>query len=127
MRWRERSDNQLHLLVVRLSALGVVLLAIFVGAFIWRSLTFRYVQDLRRRRQLLQLRKLTVALVVGLVLLFDFASQLGTLATVMGLAAAGVALALQNVILSSPATSSSPAATESGSATASRFPALAVT
>ena len=78
----------------------MVLLAIFVGAFIWRSLTFRYVQDLRRRRQLLQLRKLTVALVVGLVLLFDFASQLGTLATVMGLAAAGVALALQNVILS---------------------------
>jgi small-conductance mechanosensitive channel len=103
-RWKgavgQRSDNQLHLLVVRLSALGVVLLAIFVGAFIWRSLTFRYVQDLRRRRQLLQLRKLTVALVVGLVLLFDFASQLGTLATVMGLAAAGVALALQNVILS---------------------------
>ena len=103
-RWKgavgQRSDNQLHLLIVRLSALGVVLLAIFVGAFIWRSLTFRYVQDLRRRRQLLQLRKLTVALVVVLVLLFDFASQLGTLATVMGLAAAGVALALQNVILS---------------------------
>jgi len=96
----QRSDNQLRRLVIRLSALGVLLLAIFIAAFIWRSLTFRYVQDLRRRRQLLQLRKLTVALVVGLVLLFDFSSQLGTLATVMGLAAAGVALALQNVILS---------------------------
>jgi small-conductance mechanosensitive channel len=96
----QRSDNQLRRLVVRLSALGLLLLAIFIAAFIWRGLTFRYVQDLRRRRQLLQLRKLTVALVVGLVLLFDFASQLGTLATVMGLAAAGVALALQNVILS---------------------------
>jgi small-conductance mechanosensitive channel len=96
----QRSDDQFRLLIIRLSALGVVLLAIFVGAFVWRSLTFRYVQDLRRRRQLLQLRKLTIALVVGLVLLFDFANQLGTLATVMGLAAAGVALALQNVILS---------------------------
>ena len=96
----QRSNNQLRRLVIRLSALGVLLLAIFIAAFIWRSLTFRYVQDLRRRRQLLQLRKLTVALVVGLVLLFDFSSQLGTLATVMGLAAAGVALALQNVILS---------------------------
>ena len=96
----QRSNNQLRRLIIRLSALGVVLLAIFIGAFIWRRLTFRYVQDLRRRRQLLQLRKLTVALVVVLVLLFDFASQLGTLATVMGLAAAGVALALQNVILS---------------------------
>ncbi|MGH7913879.1 MAG: mechanosensitive ion channel domain-containing protein, partial [Candidatus Binataceae bacterium] len=96
----QRSDNQLRRLIIRLSALGVLLLAIFIAAFIWRSLTFRYVQDLRRRRQLLQLRKLTIALVVGLVVLFDFASQLGTLATVMGLAAAGVALALQNVILS---------------------------
>ncbi len=102
--WRstldQRSDSQFRRLILRLAALGVVLLAIFIGAFIWRRLTFRYVQDLRRRRQLLQLRKLTVALVVILVLLFDFASQLGTLATVMGLAAAGVALALQNVILS---------------------------
>jgi small-conductance mechanosensitive channel len=96
----QRSDDQFRLLIIRLSALGVLLLAIFVAAFVWRSLTFRYVQDLRRRRQLLQLRKLTIALVVGLVLLFDFANQLGTLATVMGLAAAGVALALQNVILS---------------------------
>jgi small-conductance mechanosensitive channel len=96
----QRSDDQFRLLIIRLSALGVMLLAIFVGAFVWRSLTFRYVQDLRRRRQLLQLRKLTIALVVGLLLLFDFANQLGTLATVMGLAAAGVALALQNVILS---------------------------
>jgi small-conductance mechanosensitive channel len=96
----QRSDSLFRRLVLRLAGLGVVLLVIFIGAFIWRRLTFRYVQDLRRRRQLLQLRKLTVALVVFLVLLFDFASQLGTLATVMGLAAAGVALALQNVILS---------------------------
>jgi len=95
-----RSDDQLRRLIFRLSALGVVLLAIFIAAFIWRRLTLRYVQDLRRRRQLLRLRRLTVALVVALVLLFDFASQLGTLATVMGFAAAGIALALQNVILS---------------------------
>ncbi|HEY2524634.1 MAG TPA: mechanosensitive ion channel domain-containing protein, partial [Candidatus Binataceae bacterium] len=97
---KRRSDDQLRRLIFRLSALGVVLLAIFIGAFVWRRLTLRYVQDLRRRRQLLQLRRLTVALVVALVLLFDFASQLGTLATVMGFAAAGIALALQNVILS---------------------------
>jgi hypothetical protein len=38
--------------------------------------------------------------IIGLVLLFDFANQLGTLATVMGLAPAGIALTLQNVILS---------------------------
>jgi len=41
-----------------------------------------------------------VASVVSLVLVFDFTDELGTLATVVGLAAAGVAVALQNVILS---------------------------
>ena len=49
---------------------------------------------------MLQLRKLAVASVVSLVLVFDFTDELGTLATVVGLAAAGIAVALQNVILS---------------------------
>jgi len=96
----QHSDSETRRVIIRLAVLGFLLIAVFVTAAIWRVLTFRYVQDLRRRRQLLQLRKLTVALVVVLVLLFGFANQLGTLATVMGLAAAGIALALQNVILS---------------------------
>ena len=96
----QRSASQLRRVIVRLAALGVLLIAIFVAAFFWRTLTFRYVQDLRRRRQLLQLRKLAVASVVSLVLVFDFTDELGTLATVVGLAAAGIAVALQNVILS---------------------------
>ena len=96
----QRSASHLRRVMVQLAALGVLLIAIFVAAFVWRTLTFRYVQDLRRRRQLLRLRKLAVASVVSLVLVFDFTDQLGTLATVVGLAAAGIAVALQNVILS---------------------------
>jgi small-conductance mechanosensitive channel len=46
------------------------------------------------------LRKLLVASLVSLVLVFEFTSELGALATVVGLAAAGIAIALQNVILS---------------------------
>jgi small-conductance mechanosensitive channel len=103
-RWADavarHSDSEMRRVVIGLGVLGFLLVAVFVAAAIWRVLTFRYVQDLRRRRQLLQVRKLTVAAVVVLVLLFSFANQLGTLATVMGLAAAGIALALQNVILS---------------------------
>jgi small-conductance mechanosensitive channel len=41
-----------------------------------------------------------VTVVVALVLIFYFANELGALVTVMGFAAAGIALALQNVILS---------------------------
>jgi small-conductance mechanosensitive channel len=96
----QRSASHLRRVIVQVAALGVLLIAIFVAAFVWRTLTFRYVQDLRRRRQLLRLRKLAVASVVSLVLVFNFTDQLGTLATVVGLAAAGIAVALQNVILS---------------------------
>ena len=96
----QRSASQFRRVIVRLGALGVLLTAVFVAALLWRTLTFRYVQDLRRRRQLLQVRKLVVASLVSLVLVFYFTDELSTLATVLGLAAAGVAVALQNVILS---------------------------
>src|SRR5216683_266945 len=103
-RWRglvnQRFNIELRNLILRLSGLLILLAAIFTGAVVWRKLTFRYVQDVHRRHQLLQLRRLVVGVIAGLVLIFDFANELGTLGTVMGFAAAGIALALQNVILS---------------------------
>ena len=96
----QRFKENLKSLIIRIGGLVILLIVVFLGAFIWRALAFRYVQDLQRRHQLLQLRRITVIVVIALVLIFDFASELGTLATVMGFAAAGIALALQNVILS---------------------------
>jgi len=103
-RWRGLVNQQFNIelrnLILRLSGLLILLAVIFTGAVVWRKLTFRYVQDVHRRHQLLQLRRLVVGVIAGLVLIFDFANELGTLGTVMGFAAAGIALALQNVILS---------------------------
>ena len=103
-RWRAAAHQQfsetLRSLILRLFGLALLLAIVFAAAFVWRKLAFRYVQDLQRRHRLLQLRRLTLIVVLFFVLLFDFANELGALATVMGLAAAGVALALQNVILS---------------------------
>jgi small-conductance mechanosensitive channel len=48
----------------------------------------------------MQLRRVAVGIVTSLIIIFGFASELGTLGTVLGFAAAGIALALQNVILS---------------------------
>ena len=96
----QRSTSQLRGVIVRLAVLGGLLIAVLATALVWRTLTFRYVQDLRRRRQLLRVRRLVVASIISLVLAFEFTSELGALATVLGLAAAGVAVALQNVILS---------------------------
>jgi hypothetical protein len=80
--------------------LSVIFGFIFGGAVVWRRLALRYVLDPRRFHQLMVFRTLTVVFVSALVLMFKFATDLAALATVMGFAAAGIAFALQNVILS---------------------------
>ena len=102
--WRtaiaRRSSSEVLSLTLRISALGILLALLSLGAIVWRKLTFRYVPDLHRRHQLMQLRRLAMAIVIVLLLVFGLGGDLRVLATVMGFAAAGVALALQNVILS---------------------------
>jgi small-conductance mechanosensitive channel len=66
---------------------------------IWRRLTFRYLHDLRRRRQFLVLRRVVVAIALTLVIAFGLASEIGSIATYIGFVTAGIAVALQNVIL----------------------------
>jgi small-conductance mechanosensitive channel len=103
-RWRVSVRQQFHdasrALIVRVASLATLLVALLIASSMWRRLTFRYVEEPQRRHQLLQLRRVVVIVVVALVLLFGFASELGSLATIMGFAAAGIALALQNAIIS---------------------------
>jgi len=97
---RQRFSTDLRNLLLRLGGLLMVLLAVLLAGALWRRVTFRYVHDMQRRHQLLLLSRIIVIAIMALVLLFDFANELGALATVMGFAAAGIALTLQNVILS---------------------------
>ncbi len=60
----------------------------------------RYVHEPRRRYQFLLLRKIVLWFVIAIVVAFAFASEIGSVATFAGLITAGVAVALQNVILS---------------------------
>lgn len=103
-RWKAQTEHEsarrFRSLIIRLVILGSVLALVFLTAAVWQHVTFRYVQDVRRRHQFLQARRVVLAIAVVLILLFNFASELGAVATVMGFAAAGIALALQNVILS---------------------------
>jgi small-conductance mechanosensitive channel len=91
---------QLKGLVVRLVVLALVLGAVIVASQLWSKALFRYVQDARRRYQLLLVRRIVLWCVVAVILAFAFATELGSLATFAGLLTAGVAVALQNVILS---------------------------
>jgi small-conductance mechanosensitive channel len=103
-RWQgavnDRARADLRRLIIRASVVAVALALIFIGAAVWRRLTFRYVQDIRLRGQVLAARRLVVGMLVAFILLINFSDQLGSFATILGFAAAGVAVALQNVILS---------------------------
>src|SRR5262249_18200691 len=81
--------------------IGVViaLAAILIGGMVWRVVAGRYVHDAYRRRLLLVARNVVVIVAITIVLIFHFASELTVLVTALGFAAAGIAFALQNVIL----------------------------
>lgn len=97
---KSRSRSELRGLLVRLGVLALALLLVYAFAEAWRRTIFRYVHDPRRRYQFLLLRKIVLWFVIAIVVAFAFASQLGSVATFAGLITAGVAVALQNVILS---------------------------
>jgi small-conductance mechanosensitive channel len=103
-RWQaaiqQRRGSELRSLAIRLIGLLASLLLIFAGSIAWRWLTNRYVTDTRRRGQVMAARRLVLGLLVLIVLLINFADEIGSAATVVGFAAAGIAVALQNVILS---------------------------
>ena len=95
---RYRSD--LRGLLARLLLLAVALGLVLAAAELWRRAIFRYVHESRRRYQFLLIRKIVMWFSIVMVVAFAFASQLGSVATFAGLITAGVAVALQNVILS---------------------------
>ncbi len=87
-------------LLARLGVLLVVIFTVFILGEVWRRTIFRYVHDVRRRYQFLLLRRIVLWFVIALIIAFTFATQLGSVVTFAGLITAGVAVALQNVIVS---------------------------
>jgi len=78
----------------------MIIAVVFVVGAAWRRAIFRYVQEPRRRYQFLLFRKIVIWIAVGAIIAFTFATELGSVATFAGLLTAGVAVALQNVLLS---------------------------
>ncbi len=91
--------------LLRQLLLRVALIAIALGVlgFANRMLNraaMKYVSDLRRRRQLLLLRRIVIGFLTGLVLIFGFVTQFSSLATFAGFISAGIAVGLQSILLS---------------------------
>ncbi|MHB1673453.1 MAG: mechanosensitive ion channel family protein [Acidobacteriaceae bacterium] len=93
-------DRILRSLLLRVAALLIALGLIWLFSELWRRATFRYVRDARRRRQFLVLRRVITGFCMFVVVLLGFISDFSSLATYAGLITAGIAVALQTVILS---------------------------
>lgn len=97
---KSRYAAELRNLLIRLALLVVVLGGVIGAAELWRRTIYRYIQDAHRRHQFLLLRRIVLWCLIVIIIAFSFASELGSVATFAGLLTAGVAVALQNVILS---------------------------
>ena len=86
-------------LLIRLALVTVVLAIVIALAQIWRRAVFRYVHDPRRRYQFLLLRRVILWCAIGITIAFALATEIGSIATFAGLITAGIAVALQNVIM----------------------------
>jgi len=102
--WRKsillESRYVLRSLAIRI--IGIALALAFVGilADVWRRLTYRYIREPRRRRQFLIMRRFVMGFLIAMVLIVGFVSEFSSLATFAGFITAGIAVALQGVILS---------------------------
>jgi small-conductance mechanosensitive channel len=102
--WHDAIKNQyrnaLKTLGVRLTVLATLLVIVFAAAEIWKRAVVRYIPDVRRRYQFLLLRTIAMWCLVIMIVGFAFASELGSLVTFAGLIAAGLAVAMQSVLVS---------------------------
>jgi len=102
--WRrsfgDQTDAILRILFMRAISVAATLAILVAISEIWRRATFRYVHDLRRRRQFLIIRRFATGTLMGIVVIMGFVSDFGSLATFAGFITAGIAVALQTVILS---------------------------
>jgi small-conductance mechanosensitive channel len=102
--WREATRKQyrdaLEILGLRVALFVGLLAVVFLLAHLWRRAVYRYVLETRRRSRLLLLQKIVLwALVVGIIA-STFTTELGSLATFAGLITAGLAVAMQSVLVS---------------------------
>ena len=101
--WREvvrfelRAD--LKSLAVRLGSLILILAIVIAAAELWRRAVYRYVTDPRRRYQFLLLRRFVLWFLMAVIIALAFASSAGSIVTFAGLITAGVAVAMQGVIV----------------------------
>jgi small-conductance mechanosensitive channel len=102
--WRVATERQyrdaLKALGLRVLLFAGLLALVFGLAHLWRRAVYRYVHEARRRSRLLLLQKIVLWGLVVTIAASTFATELSSLATFAGLITAGLAVAMQSVLVS---------------------------
>ena len=102
--WRDAAQRQYHeaitTLAVRVGIVAGILAIVFVFGEVWRRGVLRYAHDPRRRYQLLLVRTLMLWTIVVAVIGLSFVTEVSSFATFAGLLTAGLAVAMQSVLVS---------------------------
>ncbi|HEV7715585.1 MAG TPA: hypothetical protein VGO53_08310, partial [Steroidobacteraceae bacterium] len=102
--WLDATRNQYHdalkALARRVLLLLAMLAVVFGAAELWRRAVYRYAHEARRRYQMLLVRKIVLWALVVAIIGFTFATELSSLVTFAGLITAGLAVAMQSVLVS---------------------------
>jgi len=95
-----QTDVIIRIFLGRAVALAVAIAVLVAISELWKRATFRYVHDPRRRRQFLLIRRFATAILMFVIIVMGFVSNFSTFATFAGFITAGIAVALQTIILS---------------------------
>jgi small-conductance mechanosensitive channel len=102
--WRDATRTQyraaLMALATRVGLLLLLLAVVFAAGELWRRAVFKYVHEARRRHQLLLVRRIAMWVVAIAIVGVAFATEASSLATFAGLLSAGIAVAMQSVLVS---------------------------
>jgi small-conductance mechanosensitive channel len=102
--WRAATRTQygsaLKTLAARVGLLLLLLTTVFVAGELWKRAVFNYVQETRRRHQLLLVRRIVMWAIALAIIGITFATEASSFATFAGLLTAGVAVAMQSVLVS---------------------------
>ncbi|HEY2677026.1 MAG TPA: mechanosensitive ion channel domain-containing protein [Steroidobacteraceae bacterium] len=102
--WRvgavEQYHDALQALAVRLAILGAILCAVIGLAEVSKRAVLHYAHEPRRRSQLLMVQRIVFWISIVAIVGLSFATEISTFATFAGLLTAGVAVAMQSVLVS---------------------------
>ena len=102
--WHASAEKQYReawsALAVRLGVVAGILVLVFPLGEVWRRAVIRYVHEAHRRYQMLLVRTIVLWAVVVAVIGLSFVTELTTFATFAGLLTAGLAVAMQSVLVS---------------------------